>query len=386
VWSPDGRVDFPTTMSYNRFRDIRRYLRFDDKSTRCQRVSDKLAPVSELWAAFKHNINGAMIPGPFLTVDERLAPFRGRCSFIQYMPSKPAKYGIKLWMCCDAETKYVHNVSIYCGKENTSADKAKHLGEKVVLDLLLPLSCEGRNVTTGNYFTSLQLARQLLKSKISLVGTIRSHRVEVPTEFVTCKGRELYSSLFGFNIKGDCMMTSYKAKKNKVVVMLSTMHNDTQKQSGTKQLPDVISFYNKTKGGVDCADQMIETYSTKFATRRWPVVIFCNLVDIAALNGYVLYNKLIASSNPPMKRRLFLRQRGKELCQPLRNERSTSRVHPTLRTARTLEDNTLPAKRGRCCICPRAADTKTAIRCAACSRNACAEHSTVFCSFCLDDK
>jgi len=37
---------------------------------------------------------------------------------------------------------------------------------------------------------------------------------------------------------------------------------------------------------------MIETYSSKFATRRWPVALFCNLLDIAALNAYVLFEKL----------------------------------------------------------------------------------------------
>ncbi len=34
-------------------------------------------------------------PGPHITVGECLVPFRGR--FRQYMPSKPAKYGIKIW-------------------------------------------------------------------------------------------------------------------------------------------------------------------------------------------------------------------------------------------------------------------------------------------------
>ena len=47
-----------------------------------------------------------------------------------------------------------------------------------------------------------------------------------------------------------------------VVVLLSTMHlsNGTFGQT-PKKLPEVINFYNKTKGGVDCADQMIDTRS-----------------------------------------------------------------------------------------------------------------------------
>lgn len=35
-------------------------------------------------------------PGLEVTVDERLAPFRGCCSFKVYIPSKPGKYGRKI--------------------------------------------------------------------------------------------------------------------------------------------------------------------------------------------------------------------------------------------------------------------------------------------------
>lgn len=36
-------------------------------------------------------------PSPKVIVDERLVALRGRCPFKQYMPSKPSKYGIKIW-------------------------------------------------------------------------------------------------------------------------------------------------------------------------------------------------------------------------------------------------------------------------------------------------
>ena len=76
-----------------------------------------------------------------------------------------------------------------------------------------------------NYFTSLALARDLLKvKKATLVVTIPSNRVELPNEFVAPAGRELYSSLVGFNETGDSSFISYKCKENKVVVILSTMH------------------------------------------------------------------------------------------------------------------------------------------------------------------
>ena len=160
--------------------------------------------------------------------------------------------------------------------------------------------------------------------------------------------------------------------------MLSTMHHDTHCQPNVKKTPDVVAFCSKTKGGVDCADQIIESYSTKFATRRWPVVAFCNLLDIAALNAYVLCNEN-AKSTTLMKRRLFLHQLGKELCHPWRNECSISLSHPKLWQARQLnaeaDIDTQPLKRGRCCVCPQLADTKTAIRCTAQAHCLCWAHN-----------
>ena len=34
----------------------------------------------------------------YVTIDEQLIPFRWRCGFRQYMPKKPDKYGMKLFL------------------------------------------------------------------------------------------------------------------------------------------------------------------------------------------------------------------------------------------------------------------------------------------------
>ena len=39
-----------------------------------------------------------------MTVDKQLVCFRGRCPFRQHIPSKPGKYGIKVWAICEANT------------------------------------------------------------------------------------------------------------------------------------------------------------------------------------------------------------------------------------------------------------------------------------------
>jgi hypothetical protein len=42
--------------------------------------------------------------------------FRGRCPFRQYIPSKLAKYRIKIWAACDDASSYVWNLQVYTGK------------------------------------------------------------------------------------------------------------------------------------------------------------------------------------------------------------------------------------------------------------------------------
>ena len=93
-------------------------------------------------------------------------------------------------------------------------------------------------------------------------------------------------------------MLSYKAKKNKVVYLLSSQHN-TLSICGThpKKKPEPILYYNSEKGGVDKADEMLRVYSTKAASRWWPLACFFNLLDIVGLNTYSICKegKLISS-------------------------------------------------------------------------------------------
>lgn len=55
--------------------------------------------------------------------------------------------------------------------------------------------------------------------------------------------------------------------------MLSTMHYMPDEDQSVK-LPEVLGFYNKTKGGVDVFDQLCKDYSVSRRTRWWTVAVF----------------------------------------------------------------------------------------------------------------
>ena len=70
------------------------------------------------------------------------------------------------------------------------------------------------------------------------------------------------------------------------------MHDSTDVDtSNEKKKPELILFYNANKVGVDCFDQMACLCTTRSASQIWPVAVWGNILDIAAINSYVSYKK-----------------------------------------------------------------------------------------------
>ena len=80
------------------------------------------------------------IPYKYLTVDEALLPFWGCCSFKQYMPTKPEKYGLDFWCLCDASTGHRLKMKPYFDTNN-DAKKAKNLKKQVAMELTKHFRC-----------------------------------------------------------------------------------------------------------------------------------------------------------------------------------------------------------------------------------------------------
>lgn len=131
-------------MSEKRFRILVRCIRFDDINNRNERREiDKLAPIREVFEYVIANFQNNFIISKYLTVNEQLLAFRGRCSFKQYIPSKPAKYGLKMFALVDAKTAYV-------GTQPKGPNKCKNSGENIVLRLAQPVEGSNRNITADN--------------------------------------------------------------------------------------------------------------------------------------------------------------------------------------------------------------------------------------------
>ena len=290
LWSKlPGLECFSLTMSRNRYREIKSMLRFDKKSKRSQRVDKKkFALMGDIIERFQSNSQLAYSPDFSLTIDEQLFPCKTRCRYTQYMPNKPDKYGIKFWLLADLETKYCLAISPYCGADDS---RTESLGTHVVMNLMSPYLKRGYNVCCDNFFTSVSLAEQLAVNGTTIVGTIRSYRREIPTGKPNMNLHE--SEFFETTMeKGNVAnLVRYQTKRTKCVLLLSTMHRGCSVVSSKKNKPSSIEFYNANKCGVDLLDSMARMYSTKSAMRRWPMAVWCNILDLSGVNAWILYKK-----------------------------------------------------------------------------------------------
>lgn len=227
-------------------------------------------------------------PGAVITVDEQLFPIKARCRFTQYMPNKPNKFGIKCWLASDVKSKYVVNGFPYLGKDEERSSVP--LSEFIVLKLMEPYTGSGRTVTTDNFFTSLSLATKLITKRTTLVGTIRQNKRELPKPAKLKKDNMSRFSTILYKSE-NCTLTIYKSKPNKKVLLLSSKHKSVKIEKDGKRLPETVVFYNNTKYGVDMTDQMARKYTVKAGSRRWPLQVFYNTLDLAGINAWILYNE-----------------------------------------------------------------------------------------------
>lgn len=305
LWNKNyGPSIFGTTMSRERFKLILRCLRFDKKSTRTERCKDdRFAAVRDIFEQFRMNCTTKYTPDAYLTIDEQLLPLKTRCKMITYMPNKPDKFGFKFWILAEVETKFVCNILPYLGACERSERGDETLADYVVMRLIEPFQNLGYNVCCDNFFTSLQLAKKLTAKETSVVGTMRKNRRELSPAIVQNCATQYESKFFWQKESKACVVT-YQCKKQKNVILLSTMHSSpTISNENAKRKPAIVEFYNANKVGVDVHDQMNRQYSTVSASRRWPLAIWSNLLNIGGINAWILFKKITRSS---ISRREFI--------------------------------------------------------------------------------
>ena len=98
MWKGDTLSLICAVMSCDLFKMMLRFIRFDNENTRAERAqTEKASIIRDIWITWNKNLEKANKPYECITIDEQLFPFRGHTKFTQYLPFKPAKYGIKVF-------------------------------------------------------------------------------------------------------------------------------------------------------------------------------------------------------------------------------------------------------------------------------------------------
>nr|CAI5839665.1 unnamed protein product [Callosobruchus analis] len=231
------------------------------------------------------------------------------------------------------------------------------------------------------------------EKKLTYVGTVRRNKAEIPKEFLPNKERQICSTVFGF--LEDCSLLSYCPKKNKCVLVISSLHMDGRldEESGEDKKPEMITFYNRTKIGVDLLDQLCRKYDVSRYCRKWPLVILYDLLNIACINGACVYS---ANRNyTKVVRSDFIENVSRDFIKPQIERRSTIPQLPVAlkQQARLLlgtqEQAAVRPQRertgslGRCHLCGRARNKSTRRFCKKCGDWVCPDHANDICFSCF---
>ena len=229
---------------------------------------------------------------------------------------------MKIVMLCDNKSKYMLNAEVYLGKGTNT--KGLGLAEYFIMNLAIPIFGSNRNVTMDNWFTFIPVAKKLLQTpyEITIVGTLRKNKPEIPSDMLEVRKENSENAKFCFDDK--LIMLSYQSKPHKNVILLSTMHSGTDLISNK---PEMIQFYNSTKGGVDAFDQMSAQMSCSRKTRQWLLCVFYGMLNTTIINSWIVYEEKFTND---CKRRKFALALANELGKEWMKKRLQNPSLPTI--------------------------------------------------------
>ncbi|XP_022795221.1 piggyBac transposable element-derived protein 4-like [Stylophora pistillata] len=253
-------------MTKNRFEEISQYLHFNDSSQEPPRSDDnydQLFKVCPIIDNILEKIQNVYEPSKNLSIDEGMIAFKGRLSFHQYMPAKPMKYGIKVWMAADSSNGYMSNFSVYLGQE-ANGHRIHGLGYDVVMKMATPFLNKNRHIFFDNFFSSSFLFDCLLAQNTYACGTVCCNRKDLPP----CAIRKLTQGDIATAQHGLLVFTKWHDKQEISFLSKNVSHSEPsrpvqQKKKGNVieiQKPQVAHVYTAFMGGVDHADQLRSFY------------------------------------------------------------------------------------------------------------------------------
>ena len=211
-------------MSLGRWEQIMRCLHLVDNNTIVRDASDprfdRIAKTRWLVEMFVNVSRDIYYLGREITVDECVIPYKGRYCFIrQFMPDKPVRFGIKVWLLASSKSRFVWQMEVYFG-EGTGAGP-HGLGYHVVKRMVKGLENWGHCLVIDNFFASVNLFEELMCKGMWATGTVRRTSKNLPGGLYREPDSTIRGSMVIWNhIHRQMGVVSWQDKK--LVTLLST--------------------------------------------------------------------------------------------------------------------------------------------------------------------
>lgn len=271
-----------------------------------------------------------------MAIDESTISFKGKVYFRCYNPQKPVKFGMKIFVVSDSSNGYIYDFIPYFGSEdlipNTNLLKTTQIVKVLSQSVVMKNPdnpVKGVHVYTDRYYTSPELAEELLKIGCYLTGTVMTNRTGLPPRMKEFGKKMKRGDLRSFR-KGSTVVVTWRDKRP--VHMLSTKHKGSTREMAFVNSrwpnrpqvlkPNVVIDYVKHMGGVDRSDHFVSSYQFMRRTKKWYRKMFFWLLEVAIINAYLLYKEVqTAAGKKPMTHHKF----RKALVTSLVSERAARR-------------------------------------------------------------
>ena len=285
---------FSAIMSRDRFFKISRYLHLVDSSKQQKRGEmgyDPLYKVRPLVDKVRNTFDKYYMPGRELAIDEMMVGTRCRIHFLQYLPKKPTKWGVKVFVNAESTTGYVLTFDVYTGGSETTST------HDTVMKLMEKYLDKGHKLFTDNFYSSPLLCHALLQRGTYTCGTVRTNRRHFPDGL---KYNKLERPQYRFATSGKCTAGIWYDRRD--VTFVSTIHSASveiveKRRKGEKDkepipCPTAIVEYNQYMNGVDLADQHLSYHSlTVRKTTKWWKKLYWRLIDLCILNSSIVFRQ-----------------------------------------------------------------------------------------------
>ena len=299
---------FSGIMNRDRFLKILQFLHLVDNSDALPRNDpnyNKLFKLGGIHTKINNNFSDIYQPKRSMSIDEQMIGTKSRISFLQYMPKKPKKFGIKLWALCESDSGYCVKFQIYTGKEGGGE---QGLTYRIVMYLMHDYLDKGYRIYMDNFYTHFLLFKDLVLRNTFACGTIKLNRGEFPKWF---KEEKLKPGDSTFMKNDDIVAVHWRDKRD--VFLLSSIHGNSsseiERYSGKILKPDCICDYNNNMGGVDKCDQLLSSYSVLKKSTKWWKKIFLRLFELCVINSMCLFME----KNPDFARKRGPHRRFREM-------------------------------------------------------------------------